>query len=327
MATNILLLIYGAVFIGALLLLEGLYFLIIDLRGSSTVAVNRRLRLHAAGLTREAALTKLRRRRPGDDRGLAGLARELPGFGSLDRLLAQGGLRLSVRQAVVIFVLCSIGLFLVLTVLLGVSRWPGGFAAILLGVGIPLFVFRRIAARRINKMLEQLPDAIDMIVRSLHAGHPVATALSLVSEEAKDPIGTEFGITVDEMTYGLDLNDALLNMCERIPVREVHFMAVAVRLQHTTGGNLAETLGVLSKVIRERRRMRDKIKALSAEGRMSAAVLAGLPFVVGGGLFLMSPAYYSGIPGDVVLTVAMGTALLALLFGIFLMYRVVNFRV
>ena len=326
MATNTLLLIYGAVFIGALLFLEGLYFLVVDLRGPTT-AVNRRLRLHAAGLTREAALLKLRRRRLGDEQGLAGLISEIPGYGQLDDLLTRGGLRLSVRQALGIFVLCGIGFFLVLTILAGASRGPAGVFATMLGIGIPLLVFQRIARHRINKIMTQLPESIDMIVRSLHAGHPVTTALGLVSEEAKDPIGTEFGITVDEMTYGLDLNDALLNMCERIPVREVHFMAVAVRLQHTTGGNLAETLSTLSRVIRERRRMRDKIKALSAEGRMSAMVLSGLPFIVGGGLFLMSPKYYSGIPSDIVLTVAMGTSFLMLLFGIFLMFRVVNFRV
>jgi len=327
MATNTLLLIYAVVFIGALLLLEGLFYLVVDLRGRSVVAVNRRLRLHAAGLTREAALHKLRRRRSGDDQGWAGLIREIPGYEPLDRLLIRGGINMSVRQVIAIFVLSAVGLFLVLTVFFSVSRWPAVILAAALGVGIPVFVFHRVARYRINKLLEQLPDAIDMIVRSLHAGHPVTTALGLVSEEAKDPIGTEFGITVDEMTYGLDLNDALLNMCERIPVREVHFMAVAVRLQHTTGGNLAETLSVLSKVIRERRRMREKIKALSAEGRLSAMVLAGLPFVVGGGLFLMSPKYYSGIPSDIVLTVAMGTAFFMLLFGIFLMFRVVNFRV
>ena len=327
MATNTLLLIYGAVFIGALLFLEGLYFLIIDLRGQSAKAVNRRLRLLAAGLTREAALLKLRRRRSGDEQGFAKLISEIPGYEPLDRLLTRGGLTLSVRQAMGIFLLCGIGLFPVLMILTRVPRWGAVILAAIIGVGIPLFVFHLIAKHRINKILEQLSDAIDMIVRSLHAGHPVATALGLVSEEAKDPIGTEFGITVDEMTYGLDLNDALLNLCDRIPLREVHFLAVAVRLQHTTGGNLAETLSTLSRVIRERRRMRDKIKALSAEGRMSAAVLSGLPFIVGGGLFLMSPAYYGGIPGDIVLTIAMGTAFLMLLFGIFLMFRVVNFRV
>jgi len=327
MATNTLLLIYGAVFIGALLLLEGLYFLVIDLRGKSARAVNRRLQLHARGLTREAALVKLRRRGTGDARGLAALLWEIPGYKALDGVLARSGLQLSTGQAIGIFACCGIVFFLVLTILAQLSRLPAGAFATILGIGIPLFVFHHIGRYRLNKILVQLPDAIDMIVRSLHAGHPVTTALGLVSEEAKDPIGTEFGITVDEMTYGLDLNDALMNMCDRIPVREVHFMAVAVRLQHVTGGNLAETLSMLARVIRDRRRMRDKIKALSAEGRISAAVLSGLPLFVGGGIFLMSPKYYSGIPGDIVLTVAMGTSWLMLLLGIFMLFRVVNFRV
>jgi tight adherence protein B len=326
MTTNALLLIYAAVFIGALLFLEGLFYLVLDLRGRSTLAVNRRLRLHAAGMTREAALAKLRRRRVGEGR-LAAAIRALPGYGPLDNLLARAGLRLSVGQSIGLFGCCGLFIFVVLTVLTSAPPWSALLLAALLGAGIPLFVFHRIARHRLKKLLEQLPDGIDMIVRSLHAGHPVATALDLVSEEAKDPIGTEFGITVDEMTYGLDLNDALLNLCDRVPIREVHFMAVAVRLQHVTGGNLAETLSVLSRVIRERRRMRDKIKALSAEGRLSAMVLAGLPFVVGGAIFVMSPKYYSGVGSDIVLTIAMGTSFLMLLFGIFLMFRVVNFRV
>jgi tight adherence protein B len=327
MPTDILLLIYIAVFIGALLFLEGLYFLVIDLHGRSARAVNRRLRMHARGLSREAALVKLRRRGTGDARGLAALLRDIPGYNALDSVLAQSGLQLSPGQAIGVFACCGIAFFLMLTIFTQVSRVPGAAFSAIFGIGVPLLVFYRIGRYRLNKILVQLPDAIDMIVRSLHAGHPVTTALGLVSEEAKDPIGTEFGITVDEMTYGLDLDDALLNMCERLPIREVHFMAVAVRLQHTTGGNLAETLSALARVIRDRRRMRDKIKALSAEGRISATVLSGLPIFVGGGIYLMSPKYYSGIPGDIVLTVAMGVAWLMLLLGIFMLFRVVNFRV
>jgi tight adherence protein B len=327
MATSSLLLIYGAVFIGALLFLEGLFYLIIDLRGRTTVAANRRLRLLAAGLSREAALLKLRRQRPGGEGQLAAMLRQIPGHDALDHLLTRSGVRLSVGQTVGMLVCLSIGFFLVLSIFAGFSRWSAAFLALFLGIGAPVFIMLRIAAHRIHKLLMQLPDAIDMIVRALHAGHPVTNSLSLVAEEAKDPIGTEFGITCDEMTYGLDLNDAILNLCDRVPVPELHFMAVAVRLQHTTGGDLAETLTVLSRVIRERRRMHDKVKALSAEGRMSAAVLAALPFFIGGGIFLLNRNYYSGIGSDLVLTVAMAVPFLMLLFGIFLMFRVVNFRV
>src|SRR5690242_9913101 len=124
MATSSLLLIYGAVFIGALLFLEGLFYLIIDLRGRTTVAANRRLRLLAAGLSREAALLKLRRQRPGGEGGLAAMLRQIPGHDALDHLLARGGVRLSVGQAVGVFACLSIGFFLVLSMFGGFSRWP-----------------------------------------------------------------------------------------------------------------------------------------------------------------------------------------------------------
>ena len=327
MNTNLLLLIYGAVFIGALLFLEGLFYLIVDLRGGTTVLANRRLRLLASGMSREAALVKLRRQAPREARGMAAILPYIPGYNALDRILTTGGIRLSGEQAVLIFACLYMGFFLVLSIFVHLSTVTAALLALFLGIGAPAFVIVRIAAHRLKKLLAQLPDAIDMIVRSLRAGHPVSNSLSLVAEEAKDPIGTEFGITCDEMTYGLDFNDALLNLCDRVPVREVHFMAVAVRLQHSTGGDLAETLGVLSRVIRERGRMRDKIKALSGEGRMSAYVLSGLPFFIGGGLYLLNRNYYAGVGTDLVLTVAMAVPFLMMLFGIFMMFRIVNIRV
>jgi tight adherence protein B len=327
MPSNTLLLVYGAVFIGALLFLEGLFYLIVDVRGRSSAAANRRLRLHAAGVTGEAALLRLRRGRRGNEGALAVATRSIPGYEALDRLLARAGLQISVGREIAIFFGLCLGLFLVFSIFGRVSQTSAAVLATGFGIGLPLLILHRIARHRINKIRAQLPDAIEMIVRSLHAGHPISAALGLVAQEARDPIGTEFGITYDEMTYGLDLGDALGNLSDRVALREVHFMVVAVRLQHSTGGNLAETLSILARVVRERQRMRDKIKALSAEGRMSAVVLSVLPVVVGGGLYLMNPKYYAGIPSDVPLTVGMGTALFLLLFGIFVMFRVVNFRV
>ena len=327
MGFNLLYVIYAAVFIGALLFLEGLFYLLLDFRSRSNAAKNRRLRLLATGLSGEAALMRLRRRRAGEEGNLAALARNIPGYDELDRLLGRAGLQISVGRVLLMIAGITVALFVALFVLRKGADSTTVLLSVLVGVGAPLLIVMRMARYRLNKLNEQLPDAIDMIVRSLHAGHPVSAAFSLVAQEAKDPIGTEFGITYDEMTYGLDLTDALTNLSERVPLRELHFMVVSVRLQHSTGGNLAETLSVLSSVIRERRRMRDKIRALSAEGRASALVLTLLPFVVGTGMKLMAPDYYAAIPSDLVLTVAMGLSFLLLAIGIALMYRVVNFRV
>ena len=324
MTTNTLILVYGAIFLGALLFVEGLYYLIRDIRGD---AVNRRLRLHAMGVTGEAALLKLRRRGAGVVSGVEAFLYNFPGVPELDRLLGRAGSQMSVARAIALSLLLSAGAFIVLRAVVQTSIGAAVVLALLIGMGLPLLILWRVVRHRLRKIEKQLPDAIDMMVRSLHAGHPVATALGLVSREAGDPIGTEFGIVFDEMTYGLDLGDALQNLADRVPLRELHFMTVSIRLQHTTGGNLAETLAALSQVIRERARLRDKVKALSAEGRLSAYILAALPFIVGGGIYLMNPRYYGGMPEDLVLTAGMATALTMLVSGIVIMFRIVNFRV
>ncbi|HMB76971.1 MAG TPA: type II secretion system F family protein, partial [Kiloniellaceae bacterium] len=151
--------------------------------------------------------------------------------------------------------------------------------------------------------------------------------LRLVTEEMPDPVGSEFGIAVDEMTYGLELRHALENMGERIGQSDFKYVVVAINIQHETGGNLAEVLSNLSSIIRARFRMFQKIKALSAEGRMSAWVLSILPIVVLLLLSILNPAYYTAVMDDPLFWPVAGVALGLMTFAIYLMYRMVNFRV
>jgi tight adherence protein B len=165
------------------------------------------------------------------------------------------------------------------------------------------------------------------MVRSLQAGHPISAAISLVSKEMGDPIGTEFGIAVDEMTYGLDMREALYNMGRRIEIQDFQYVVVSINIQHETGGNLAEVLRNLSTVIRDRFRMFKKIRALSSEGRLSAIVLSFLPFAVGAIIFTGNPGFYLNVADDPLFLPMMAAALGLMLAGIFIMYRMVNFRV
>jgi tight adherence protein B len=164
-----------------------------------------------------------------------------------------------------------------------------------------------------------------MIVRSLRAGHPTTVAVALVAREMLDPIGTEFGIAADEVTFGSSLEDAVRKMSERVGSESLRLLAVALSIQAKTGGNLAEILSNLSKVIRERGKLRLKIRALSAEGRVSAIILSAFPLVMFLLLQLLAPGFYGRVWGDPlvmpVFTIFGGVALL----GDYIMYRMVTF--
>jgi tight adherence protein B len=161
----------------------------------------------------------------------------------------------------------------------------------------------------------------------MRAGHPLPTALGLVSREMPDPIGSEIGIVVDEVTYGIELEQALRNMAARTGHAELKFLVVAVNIQSKVGGNLAEILGNLSRLIRDRHRMVDKIRALSAEGRFSAALLSVLPLILAAIIHLMNPAFYGEVAADPLFAYGMGVGAVITVIGDYIMYRMVNFRI
>ena len=166
-----------------------------------------------------------------------------------------------------------------------------------------------------------------MIVRSLRAGHPTTVAIALVSREMPDPIGTEFGIVSDEITFGLSLEQAVRKLSERVGFEGLHLLSVSLSIQAKTGGNLTEILSNLSSVLRERRKLRLKIKALSAEGRISAWVISLFPVFMFGILMLIAPTYYGGVwDSPILMPVFIVFGLWALL-GDFIMYRMVNFDI
>ena len=192
-----------------------------------------------------------------------------------------------------------IGAALIGAVGLGVlSKTPLGAlaGAVLGGVIVPLGVLKyKIGVR--NKALGfQLPQALDVIVRSLEAGHPVPAAVALVGREMSDPIGTEFGMAADEIAYGATLEQAVERMSERCQHADIDLFAATVRLQERTGGNLTGLLKLNANTVRDRHKMRLKIKAASSEGRASAGILTAAPFVAMGAIMIMSPSFY----GDVI---------------------------
>jgi tight adherence protein B len=323
-------LVYGAVFIAAVFLLEGLYYFILDSREHTKA--NRRMNMLATGQDPSEVFTSLRRKPRGRLRTWGMLAAPLIWY---EENLTKAGMTLSLPRLLIYMFAASGFVTFALLVVLYNSELPNILATnaacllvgLLVGWGLPTVLLVNKKARRVAAFGEQLPDTLDTIVRSLHAGHPIASALNLVTREMPDPVGTEFGIAVDEMTYGQELRQALDNMGDRIGHPDFEYVIVAINIQHETGGNLAEVLSNLSKIIRDRFRMFQKIKALSAEGRMSAYVLTALPILTLVGLSVTAPDYYGDVLDDPIFWPVMGIAMGLLLLGIFIMWRMVNFRV
>ncbi len=302
-----------------LFLAEGLYYLVRDTRGAS--AANRRMRLIAAGADRDTVLAQLRRSEL--DRISALIVRILP---ALQRLLREAGLTIAPTRVV------TIGAAIALAVAAGLSllALPPQLIVLLSGAagfGVPTIGLRSVRARRLKQFGDQMPEALDMMVRSLHAGHPIAAAISLVASEMSDPTGSECGIVVDEMTYGYDLGTALDNFARRMPHPDLKFFVVAVQIQKQTGGNLAEVLSNLSSVIRARMTMKLKVKAITAQSRSSAFIVGIVPLLTIGLINVIAPDYFGAVVDDPMFMPAMALAAVLWAGGLFMIYRLVQFRI
>ena len=196
-----------------------------------------------------------------------------------------------------------------------------------LSLALPLLVLKIKRSRRQKAFGAQFPDALDIIVRSLRAGHPVPIAITMVAREMADPIGTEFGIVADEITYGADLETGMRNLYYRIGQDDLPLFVTAVAIQSSTGGNLGEILENLSAVIRDRFKMRRKIRALASEGRASAMILSSLPIVMFLVVQVITPEFYASVWHEDLTKICLAAAAGWMMIGNLIMYRMVNFRI
>lgn len=282
-------------------------------------AINRRLGALEGGKAGEEVLQRLRA-----ERGIKG--DNLEALGWLRRLLVQSGLRITALKFAVLLVVLFLGYFAAFKLALGLTTLVSLAIAGFLGILVPLQIVRIIRSRRQKKFAEQLPEALDVIVRGLRSGHPVSVAFSLVGRELEDPIGSEFGITIDEMTYGLDMPRSMRNLAERVGIPDMSLLVTAVSVQSTSGGNLGEILSNLSQVLRDRFQLKRKVRALSAEGRFSAIGLAILPIMIGGGIFVQNPSYYFDVWDEPAFLPALGGLVVWLMIGNLIMHRMINFK-
>ncbi len=306
--------------VSAILLAEAVYLFFYN-KASYRSQLNRRLRLMKNQPNREKILVQLRR-----ERSLTAAGTYSSAFTSLNRLVLQSGMKLSVGRFMII---CAVlgaagtGAVWMLRENLLQAILGGAF----MGVVLPLMFLRIKRARRHKAFGEQFPDAIDIIVRSLKAGHPVPVAISMVAREMPDPVGSEFGIVSDEVTYGADLESAMRSLFFRVGQDDLPLFVTAVAIQGSTGGNLSEILQNLSAIIRLRFKMRRKVKALAAEGKYSAIILSGLPICMFAILQTMTPDFYGAVWHIEFTKVVLACAGAWMLTGNYIMYRLVNFRI
>ena len=266
-------------------------------------AINLRLSLIGRGASGET-LSLLRRSASVVPEGLPPM---LLGWGHrFERMLMQAQLTIPTGRLMLLILVAPLVVFfgILLTMFgagIGVSIGRIVITAafsIAVGLVIPMMLLSFSATRMRKKMQEQFPVALDVFVRGLRAGHPIAAALDLLTVEMPDPIGTQFGLVVDEVTYGAELRDALQNMAERWDLDDMRMFVVSLSVQSETGGNLAEILENLSKVIRERQAMMLKVRALSSEGRMTAIMLTALPIFAFVMLFISNPSFFLDVAND-----------------------------
>jgi tight adherence protein B len=311
---------YLLVGVSAAMFAEGVYLLAYN-KTSYRKNINRRLKVMQDKVDRESVLVQLRR-----ERGLTTAGDYRLGLVDLNRLLLQSGVSLGLTKLIVIAAALAVAGF-------GVGLVFGGslLRAVLGmgfgGVALPLLTLMVLRAKRQKKFASQFPDAIDIITRSLRAGHPVPVAIGMVGREMPDPVGSEFGIVTDEITYGADLETAMRSLYYRVGSDDLPLFVTAVAIQGTTGGNLGEILENLSRVIRERFKMRRKIKSLASEGRASAMILSSLPFAMFGAIYFLVPDFYGEVWNEPLTKLGLGLAGGWMGIGNLIMYRMVNFKI
>jgi len=305
------------VFVATLLAVSALYQLVFR-AGQTQKAISRRLTDSQGPSNALEALDALRR-----ERGFVDV--ENPWLRGLNDLMMQTGLNLDRKLVLAAVIAFAVLLFLLLGLALGYGpiALVGAFA---LALSLTVLFFKFVRARRVAQFAQQLPDAIDLIVRGVRVGYPLPVALGLVAREMPAPIGAEFGLTSDEITFGQDVKTAVENLYRRVGQDDLLFLVVAINVQSQTGGSLAEILVRLSRLVRNRAKVHLKIRALTAEGRISAKFLSAMPFVLFAIVSVVSPAYFGEVRHHPVVVPALVYAAISLVIGNIMMYRMVNFK-
>lgn len=319
-------LVYLLIFLSVLLLVGGAYLAWQSARGPGAGRVARRLRaMNTATDDREKIISITKDRPLSLSPTLQALLEGVPGIKSLDRLLLQSGKSWNVGKFLGFSLLGFVASFLLLSAFSVPLYMRLGL--VLLCSSIPYFLVSRTKAQRLEKIEQQLPDALDLMGRSMRAGHAFPTALKLVGEEMTGPLAEEFRTVFDEVNFGVSMSDALMNLASRVPSTDLRYFVIAVLIQRETGGNLTELLGSISAIIRDRLKLLGQVRVLSAEGRMSAWVLGLLPFGAALMMHFLNPDFIALLYTDRGGRKMVGVALTLLVIGVLIIRKIIRIRV
>jgi len=313
------------VFIMVVLLVQGLYSLWNTYRGPEAKRIGDRLRSVAISRDLSAQSKLVKDRLLSDVPWLERVLLNMPRVRTLDRLVGQSGTGLTAARLLILCGMFALGAFVAAVL----TPFPllVDIAFVLLAGIAPLFVVLRKRRNRLRKMEEQLPEALDFLSRAMRAGHAFSSALSVVGDEGPSVIRGDFRTTFDEINFGIPVEEALRNLIDRVPLDDMRFFVAAVTMQRETGGNLAEILGNISRLVRERLKLYGKVRVLAAEGKMSAWILTLLPFCVAGVILIINRDFMTVLWTDPAGPKMIAVNAVLMMLGILWMWRIVKIRV
>jgi len=243
---------------------------------------------------------------------------------SLAMRISQAGLSWTKQQFIIGSAVLGVGTFL-LGFVFGAPLLAAVGFGIAAGFGLPRWILGHLKKRRETKFIQALPDAVDVIVRGIKAGLPLFDSIKVVVADAPEPLRSEFSAIIETQTIGMPLGEACLKLYERMPLPEANFFGIVIAIQTKSGGNLSEALGNLSKVLRDRKKMKAKIQAMSMEAKASAAIIGALPPLVMVMVYLMTPDYISLLWTHPTGRIMLAGCVVWMGSGVFVMKKMINF--
>lgn len=323
--SNIVPIISLLVFVSVILLFEAVYLIWRSRRGTEAIRVQNRLESLSQARLADAPRTVVKQRRLSALSSLEHLLRSMALAVKLEQRIAQSGLRWTVARMLLSSAAAAVTGF-ALASFTAQPLYACILAALVLGAS-PWGYVMRARSKRLRKLEQQLPDALDLITRAMRAGHSLPLGIQLLADEMQDPIAGEFRVVHEQVSFGVSLQQALNGLCERVPLTDFRFFVVSVLIQRQSGGNLTEVLGNLSSLIRNRLKLMARVKVLSSEGRMSAWTLGLMPFVIAGVMNLVNPDFMSPFWTDPIGLSMLRVLLTLMLIGIYFLRRIVRIRV
>ena len=315
----------ATIFVILVIIIELLTYAYRSIRSPDRAKILKRLRKSIYTEDEQAGTDIMRKRVLSEIPFLNNLLLKTPGMLKFDGLISQA----NAKYPIGFFILFALFLALLgfLVGALAIKNQLASLVLLVMGGLFPFLYLIILKRRRVEKFKRQLPEALDLMARALKAGHAFTNGMKLAADQFDDPLGPEFSEALDEINFGISVPNALRNMAKRIDCSEIRYFVVGVILQRETGGNLAELMGILSYLIREKFKFQGKVRTLSAEGKLSAIILIALPFFIAGWLQFSNPKYLATLFMDPIGKVMILGAVMLMILGIFVMKKMVTIEV